>query len=105
LLATNIFNKGLTLPEVEVLTNVGGGKEQSLIIQKKGRTLGTTETKKKALTIDFIDVSPYFSEHSLSRIQVYEKEVGIENIAIFDSSDEDFYQDLREFIVNWKNDE
>lgn len=103
LLATNIFNKGITLPEVEVLVNAGAGKEQSLIIQKKGRTLGTTKVKKKAITVDLIDISDYFSEHSASRIQVYEDEIGLENIMIFDSSDPDFYQDLREFFDNWKN--
>jgi len=103
LLATNVFNKGLTLPEVEVLINAGAGKEQSLIIQKKGRTLGTTETKKKAITIDFMDISEYFSEHSLSRIQVYEERIGVENINIYDSADPEFYQDIREFISEWKN--
>jgi superfamily II DNA or RNA helicase len=105
LLATNIFNKGITLPEVEIMLNAGGGKEQSLIIQKKGRTLGTTNKKKKAITVDLIDISDYFSEHSLSRIQVYEDEIGLENLMIFDSSDPSFYEDLREFFDNWKNDE
>lgn len=105
LLATGIFNKGLTLPEVEVLVNAGAGKEQSLIIQKKGRVLGTTLTKKKALTIDLIDIGEYFSGHSLSRVQVYEREVGLENIAIYDSYDENFYSDLREYLTNWKNEE
>jgi superfamily II DNA or RNA helicase len=103
LLATNIFNKGITLPEVEIMTNAGGGLEQSSLIQKKGRTLGTTSTKKKALTIDFMDVSEYFNVHSLSRIQVYEQRVGIENISVFSSSDPDFYNDLREFLNDWKN--
>lgn len=105
LLATNIFKKGLTLPEVEVLINAGAGKEQSLIIQKKGRTLGTTETKKKAITIDFVDISEYFSEHSLSRIAVYEERIGVENIKIYDSSDSEFYIDMKEFLNFWKEDD
>lgn len=105
LLATNIFKKGITLPEVEIMVNAGGGLEQTKIIQKKGRTLGTTAAKKKAMTIDMLDVSDYFSEHSLSRIAVYEERVGIENIAIFSSTDADFYEDIREHLINWKNNE
>lgn len=105
LLATNIFNKGITLPEVEAVFIAGGGKEQTQVIQKKGRALGTTETKKKAITLDFVDFSDYFSDHSLSRIQVYEEHVGIENISIFDSADSDFYSDIREWLIDWKNNE
>lgn len=101
LIASNIFNKGLTLPEVEVLFNVGGGKEQSNLIQKKGRVLGTTETKKKALIIDFLDESEYFADHSLSRLEVYEQSTGIENIIVFDVLDKEFYRELREYIKQW----
>lgn len=101
LLASNIFNKGITLPEVEVMINIGGGKEQSSVIQKKGRVLGVTDEKKKALIIDFIDESEYFLEHSLSRLEVYEESVGIDNIIVFDATDEDFYTELREFVKQW----
>jgi superfamily II DNA or RNA helicase len=101
LLASNIFNKGITLPEVEIMVNIGGGKEKSGLIQKKGRVLGTTKTKKKALIIDFLDESEYFSDHSLSRLEVYEESVGSENIIVFDSNDEDFYVEFREFVKQW----
>lgn len=101
LLASNIFNKGITLPDVEVLVNIGGGKEQSNVTQKKGRVLGTTDVKKKAMIIDFIDECEYFSEHSLKRIEVYEESVGIDNIVILDSDDEDFYPQMRDFIKQW----
>lgn len=104
MLASNIFNKGLTLPEVEILYNIGGGKEQSQLIQKKGRVLGTTADKKRAMIIDFIDESDYFADHSLSRLEVYEKSVGIENIIVLNVYDDDFYTDLREQINQWFND-
>ena len=94
LMASNIFNKGLTLPEVEIMFNIGGGKEQSSLIQKKGRVLGTTNDKKRALIIDFLDESEYFAEHSLSRLEVYEKSVGIDNIVVFDVYDEDLYTEF-----------
>lgn len=102
LLATNIFNKGITLPDVEIMINAGGGLEKSNVTQKKGRTLGTTDTKKKAMTIDIVDISEYFSEHSLNRISVYEQSVGLESINVFDSADKDFYVDIRELLTNWK---
>lgn len=101
LFASGIFKKGLTLPEVQVLINAGGGLEQSEIIQKKGRVLGVKGTKKKALIIDFIDSSKYFNAHSLSRISVYEESVGIDNIVVLDTEDKDFYRDLREFLNDW----
>jgi len=101
LLASDIFKKGITLPDVEVMVNIGGGKEQSGITQKKGRVLGTTDIKKKALIVDFIDDCEYFGEHSLKRIEVYEESVGIDNIVILNSDDEDFYPQMREFIKQW----
>ncbi len=101
LLASNIFNKGITLPDVEVMLNMSGGLEKSSIIQKKGRVLGTTEDKKKALIVDFIDESKYFDEHSISRIEVYEQSVGMKNIIVLDSEDDDFYPQCREFIKDW----
>ncbi len=101
LFASGIFKKGLTLPEVEILINAGGGLEQSEIIQKKGRVLGVKGKKTKALIIDFIDMSKYFNEHSLSRIQVYEESVGIDHITILDTEDVDFYRDVKEFMKDW----
>lgn len=101
LLASNIFNKGITLPDVQVMINIGGGLEQSGIIQKKGRVLGTTAVKKKALIVDFIDESQYFSKHSLSRIEVYEKSVGMENIMVVEAEDDEMYPLIREFIKEW----
>lgn len=101
LMASDIFKKGITLPEVQVLFNVAGGLEQSLITQRKGRVLGVTEEKKKALIIDFIDHGKYFSEHSLSRMDVYEKSVGSENIVILDTDDNDFYDMFKTIIKEW----
>lgn len=101
LLASDIFKKGITLPEVQVLYNAGGGLEQSGLIQKSGRVLGVKGDKTKALVIDFVDNYHYFNEHSLSRIQVYEESMGIDNIVVYDSEDGDFYRDVREFLKNW----
>ena len=101
LFASGIFKKGLTLPEVQILFNAGGGLEQSEVIQKKGRVLGVKGEKKKALIIDFVDASKYFNVHSLSRIDVYEKSVSQENIVVLDVTDGEFYKDVKEFIKDW----
>jgi len=102
LFASGIFKKGLTLPEVQVLFNAGGGLEQSEVTQKKGRVLGVKGTKTKALIMDFVDVSKYFNVHSLSRIDAYEKSVANpEDIVVFNVEDADFYRDVREFVKEW----
>lgn len=101
LFASGIFKKGLTLPEVQILFNAGGGLEQSEVIQKKGRVLGVKGAKTKALIIDFVDMSKYFNVHSLNRIAVYEESVKAEDIVIYDVMDKDFYRDVKEFLREW----
>lgn len=101
LLASDVFKKGITLPDVEVLVNAGGGLEKSLIVQKKGRILGVTESKKKAMTVDIMDLYRHFSEHSLNRMEVYEESVPADHITVLDSDDNDFYTDIRTSIKDW----
>lgn len=102
LFASTIFNKGITLPQAQVLVNIGGGLEQSGVVQKKGRVLGTAEGKTKSLIVDFIDDFAYFKEHSLSRIQAYESGVLDKNdIYVLNVDDDDFYADLWEFLDDW----
>jgi superfamily II DNA or RNA helicase len=103
LLASNIFKKGITLPEVEVMINAGGGLERANVTQKKGRVLGVTATKNKVLTIDFFDDFRYFKKHGVNRVKEYEEKVPSENIFVFDSADKDFFVDLRNFIEDWFN--
>jgi superfamily II DNA or RNA helicase len=104
LLASNIYKKGITLPEVQILVNVDGGEEDSLIIQKRGRALGTTKTKKRALIIDFFDVcEDYFSKHASNRLKVYELKIGTENIDVINSEDVDFNKMLFDYLSNWQN--
>lgn len=102
LLASEIWKKGITLPEVEVFINGSGGKEESLILQKRGRVLGATDSKKKALAIDFIDnYDKYFNEHSLHRIEAYTKVVGEDNIDVIDASEPEFPELLRIYLEEW----
>lgn len=101
LLATNIFKKGITFPQVQVLVNAAGGKDENNIIQKKGRALGISVGKDKAMIIDFIDIFDYFSEHSFNRIKAYTENTGKENVVVLDTDSEDFYFDFRNLIMDW----
>lgn len=102
LCASNIFKKGVTLPEVQVLINVDGGLEDSNTIQKKGRVLGTTEDKRKSLIIDFFDFYHlYFSEHSKTRLKTYIDSIGENNVGILDVSCEDWSETLKKWIKKW----
>lgn len=101
LLASNIFKKGVTLPEAQILIFGDGGLEGTNITQKYSRVLGVTEDKNKAAIIDFMDAGvAYFSEHSLNRLEVYSKEMGDENIEVYN----DFQLSLmEEGISEWLN--
>ncbi len=102
LFVSHIWKKAITLPEVEVFLNASGGKEQTMIIQKRGRMLGVTKTKRKALYIDIIDSYPrYFNEHGLSRIKAYQEKVDESDIDFIDTYDGNFEQQLESYIVNW----
>jgi superfamily II DNA or RNA helicase len=100
---TEIWKKGITLPQAQVLINVTVGREESNVIQKRGRILGSTDIKKKALTIDIIDFSEYYlSDHSYERIDAYSKFTAKENIEIIDSKPEqDFLQRFYEYVNDW----
>ena len=102
LLASDIFKKGVTLPECEVIIIVDEGLEVSSVIQKKGRTLGVTETKQRSLVIDFIDIyDVYFSEHSESRLETYVNEIGEKNVGILDVTSDDYLEKFKEWTISW----
>jgi superfamily II DNA or RNA helicase len=106
LLCSDIYKKGITLPQAEVLLNVNGGFEDNLIIQRKGRVAGTTKNKKNSLIIDIIDTyKTYYSEHSLNRLKVYEKHCSMENIdVIFIDNSEliTFQRELTQYLDNYE---
>lgn len=102
LLVSDIWKKGITLPEVEVLINVSGGKESSLVIQRRGRILGVTKTKKKALFIDIIDHdNSYLSEHSVNRIRAIENKVKKKRIKVMSVNN---MTKIKKHVNNWFND-
>lgn len=102
LLASNIFKKGVTLPEVQVIINADEGVEDANTIQKKGRVLGTTETKKRSLVIDFFDIyDAYFSEHSQTRLNTYIRAIGKKRIGILDVSADGWLDTFVKWTKKW----
>jgi superfamily II DNA or RNA helicase len=102
LIASDIFKKGITLPEAQVMVNAGGGLERTNVAQKQGRVFGALANKLKSLIVDFIDDYKYFKEHSLNRIAEYEAtSTSKDDIIILDTGDGEFYNDLRDFIESW----
>lgn len=76
LLASNIFKKGITLPEAQILIIADGGLEGSNITQKYSRVLGTSEGKSSSAVIDLMDTGvKHFKEHSLNRLEIYDLEM------------------------------
>ena len=102
LLASNIFKKGITLPDVQVLINADEGLEDANTVQRKGRVLGATETKERSLVIDFFDVYDfYFSYHSDARLQTYIKSIGANRIGILDTSHSKWLETLIKWTKKW----
>lgn len=102
LLASNIFKKGVTLPEVQVIINADEGLEDANTIQKKGRVLGATETKKRSLVIDFFDIyDAYFSEHSETRLNTYIRAIGKKRIGILDVSADGWLDTFVKWTKKW----
>lgn len=102
LLASNIFKKGITLPEVQVMINVDGGLEDANTVQRKGRVLGTTVNKSRSLIVDFFDLyDAYFSEHSETRLNTYIKAIGEKRVGILDTSIEEWKETFEKWTTKW----
>jgi len=102
LMASNIFKKGVTLPEVQVLINADDALESANVIQRKGRVLGATKTKKRSLIIDIFDLfEQYFSTHSEARLNTYVYSIGENNVGILDTTVVSWKQTLDNWIRKW----
>jgi superfamily II DNA or RNA helicase len=102
LLASNIFKKGITLPEAQILINVDEGLEDANTVQRKGRVIAATKTKDRSLIIDFIDIFDlYFSEHSETRLNTYIDAIGEDNVGILDVSSDDCFKTFETWIKKW----
>lgn len=75
LIASDIFDAGIDIPEVASVVNAAGGRSPTQAIQRLGRGMRTTEAKS---SIDFWDVndvgSAWLKDHSESRRGAYTEE-------------------------------
>jgi superfamily II DNA or RNA helicase len=102
LLASNIFKKGVTLPEVEVLINCDEGLEEANVIQRKGRVLGKTDEKSRSLVVDFFDLYDlYFSDHSETRLNTYIDAIGEDKVGLLDTTNPDWLNTFRRWTAKW----
>ncbi len=101
LIASNIFKKGITLPQAQIMILGDGGLEGTGIEQKAGRVLGAVEGKTKAAIIDVMDVGvKYFDEHSLNRLETYSKGVTKDRMEVYEPDEfEIFTESLKEWLT------
>lgn len=104
LLASDIFKKGVTLSQCQVLVIADGGLEDAQTIQRCGRVLGTTSEKKRSLIIDFCDIyDAYLSVHSETRLNNYLRRIGKLNVGILDVSDKTYVKTFEKWTKKWFN--
>ena len=104
LLASDIFKKGVTLSQCQVLVIADGGLEDAQTIQRCGRVLGTTSEKKRSLIIDFCDIyDAYLSVHSETRLNNYLRRIGKSNVGILDVSDKTYIETFEKWTKKWFN--
>lgn len=104
LLASDIFKKGVTLSQCQVLVIVDGGLEDAQTIQRCGRVLGTTSEKNRSLIIDFCDIyDAYLSVHSETRLNNYLRRIGKSNVGILDVSDKTYIETFKKWTKKWFN--
>lgn len=121
LFASGIFKKGITLPEAELLVNAAGGLSAQSVRQKKGRVLGSTGQKNRAMVIDLCDMVDltydakmryiqtrrkqpehfHLDVHVGERIKVYETDVGEDNLRFYDTDDDNWRTDLAKHMQTW----
>jgi superfamily II DNA or RNA helicase len=74
LIASNIFNEGISINAIRVLINGAGGKSRVEVIQRLGRALRKDEGKEEAIVYDFFDVGQHITQrHSKERMNIYSK--------------------------------
>ena len=104
LLASDIFKKGVTLSQCQVLVIADGGLEDAQTIQRCGRVLGTTSEKNRSLIIDFCDIyDAYLSVHSETRLNNYLRRIGKSNVGILDVSDKTYIDTFEKWTKKWFN--
>lgn len=75
-LISTLLNEGTDIPCLDAIILASGGKSESAQIQKVGRALRTTRTKKIALIIDVLDQGKWLRNHAQMRMKLYDEVFG-----------------------------
>jgi superfamily II DNA or RNA helicase len=71
-IATTAWKEGINIPSLNVVFNVGGGKDELPVLQTIGRGLRRTDKKDKVIIYDFFDPSHfYLISHFGQRVTLY----------------------------------
>lgn len=74
LVATTIADEGLDIKPLQGLVLLGGGKSSTRALQRIGRVLRTWPGKTHAEVVDFNDQARFLSNHTATRLKIYESE-------------------------------
>lgn len=80
IVASNIFNEGIDLPELDVVILAAGGKSSIQLTQRVGRVLRLKAKGQKALIVDFIDRPKHLSTHYKKRRALLEQDFEVIDI-------------------------
>lgn len=73
---STLLNEGSDIPSLDVIILAAGGKSETAQIQKVGRALRTTNTKKTAMIIDIMDGGKWLRDHAQNRAKMYTEVFG-----------------------------
>jgi superfamily II DNA or RNA helicase len=76
ILASNIFDIGVNVKEVDSLIITSGGKSRYRSLQRVGRAIRSFPGKNQAAIVDFLDNCKYLKDHSEIRYNTYCSEPG-----------------------------
>ena len=79
LVASEILDEAIDLPNIDALLLAGGGKSEIQTIQRIGRGMRTGKRAAVLSVVDFADLTHrYLARHSLERLRTYRREGAIE---------------------------
>lgn len=73
-ISSSVWREGIDIPTLDVIINASGGKSEIPTLQAIGRGLRKAKGKTKVIIVDFLDPYRYLAEHSIQRVQIYNRE-------------------------------
>ena len=86
IIGSNVLNEGISITNMFCLIQAAGMKAMTQTVQRIGRCLRSSATKKDADFYDFIDYNKFLSKHSKQRIRLYKQECLAEDVKLLDEN-------------------